>query len=39
MILIITLNPLLERRFTYHNVKVGSVNRNSKTAFAAGGKG
>ncbi|MEO8232477.1 MAG: PfkB family carbohydrate kinase [Ignavibacteriota bacterium] len=39
MILIITLNPLLERRFTYEQVTVGTVNRNSVTKLFAGGKG
>lgn len=39
MILIITLNPLLERRFNYEKVQIGSVNRNSVTKIAAGGKG
>ena len=39
MILIITLNPLLENRHTYQQVKIGSVNRNPITITAAGGKG
>ena len=39
MILIITLNPLLERRFTYEQIKFGSVNRNAVTRISAGGKG
>lgn len=39
MILIITLNPLLERRFTYDQVRPGSVNRNASTKISAGGKG
>ncbi len=39
MILIITLNPLLEKRFTYEQVKIGSVNRNAVTNISAGGKG
>jgi 1-phosphofructokinase family hexose kinase len=39
MILIITLNPLLERRFTFEQVSFGSVNRNSVTKISAGGKG
>lgn len=39
MILIITLNPLLERRFTYERVTIGTVNRNSVTKLFAGGKG
>ena len=39
MIIIITLNPLLERRFTYEQIRLGSVNRNSVTKISAGGKG
>jgi tagatose 6-phosphate kinase len=39
MILIITLNPLLERRFNYANAKTGTVNRNGVTNMFAGGKG
>jgi 1-phosphofructokinase family hexose kinase len=39
MILIITLNPLLERRFNYQHVIVGGVNRNAVTKTSAGGKG
>mgnify|MGYP001275759609 CR=1 FL=1 len=39
MILIITLNPLLERRFAYEQVTVGTVNRKSVTKLFAGGKG
>lgn len=39
MILIITLNPLLERRFIYEQITVGTVNRNSVTRLFAGGKG
>ena len=39
MILIITLNPLLENRFTYQQIKIGRVNRNPNTVTAAGGKG
>lgn len=39
MILIITLNPLLERRFIYDQVEVGRVNRNGITNISAGGKG
>lgn len=39
MILIITLNPLLERRFNYQQVIVGGVNRNAVTKISAGGKG
>lgn len=39
MILIITLNPILERRFTYDQVNLGRVNRNAVTSISAGGKG
>ncbi|HSL89567.1 MAG TPA: PfkB family carbohydrate kinase [Ignavibacteriaceae bacterium] len=39
MILIITLNPLLERRSTYNNVRYGSVNRNPSFELKPGGKG
>lgn len=39
MILIITLNPLLERRFYYSSVVEGKVNRKGKVIFQAGGKG
>ncbi len=39
MILIITLNPLLERRFTYKQITTGAVNRNPVTRLSAGGKG
>ena len=39
MILIITPNPLLERRFSYEQVSLGKVNRNSVTKISAGGKG
>ncbi len=39
MILIITLNPLLERRFEYEQVLPGGVNRNAVTKISAGGKG
>jgi 1-phosphofructokinase family hexose kinase len=39
MILILTLNPLLERRFYFASVTEGKVNRNGKVLFQAGGKG
>ncbi len=39
MILIITLNTLLERRFSYEQVLSGRVNRNAVTKVSAGGKG
>lgn len=39
MILIITLNPLLERRFYYSQIFESKVNRNGKVVYQAGGKG
>lgn len=39
MILIITLNPLLERRFTVKQFNFGEVNRNTVVEITAGGKG
>lgn len=39
MILILTLNPLLERRFHYKNISLNSVNRNGTITYQAGGKG
>lgn len=39
MILIITLNPLLEERFTFKKVVRGEVNRNSAVEIKPGGKG
>ncbi len=39
MILTVTLNPLLEQRFSYDTVKWGAVNRSAELQFAAGGKG
>jgi 1-phosphofructokinase family hexose kinase len=39
MILIITLNTLLERRFSYEQVSLGNVSRNGITKISAGGKG
>jgi 1-phosphofructokinase family hexose kinase len=39
MILTITLNPLLERRFVYQKVDLGSSNRGGGSALSAGGKG
>ena len=39
MILIITLNTLLERRFSYEQISLGNVNRNGITKISAGGKG
>jgi len=39
MILTVTLNPLLERRYYYSNINLKSVNRNGKLILKAGGKG
>lgn len=39
MILTVTLNPLLERRYYYQNLDLSSVNRNGKLIIKAGGKG
>lgn len=39
MILTITLNPLLERRLFYKDIRAGAVNRAEKEFFTAGGKG
>lgn len=39
MILIITLNPLLERRLTYPTISYGNVNRNPFYEIKPGGKG
>jgi 1-phosphofructokinase family hexose kinase len=39
MILTVTLNPLLEQRFTFEKVSPGIQNRNGKLVLAAGGKG
>lgn len=39
MILILTLNPLLERRFYYQKLSFNSVNRNGRIVYQAGGKG
>lgn len=39
MILIVTLNPLLEERFTFAKIVRGQVNRNSAVQFKPGGKG
>lgn len=39
MILIITLNPLLERRFSCRKIIKGEVNRNANLSITAGGKG
>lgn len=39
MILTITLNPLLEKRFVFETVTSGKVNRTGQEFFRAGGKG
>ncbi|MFA8342166.1 MAG: 1-phosphofructokinase family hexose kinase [Rhodothermaceae bacterium] len=39
MILTITLNPLLEKRFAFNNINTGKVNRTDNEFFRAGGKG
>lgn len=39
MILTLTLNPLLERRYYYQSIDLSSVNRNGKLIIKAGGKG
>jgi tagatose 6-phosphate kinase len=39
MILIITLNPLLERRFIYEGISLGSANRGGISVLSSGGKG
>jgi tagatose 6-phosphate kinase len=39
MILTVTLNPLLERRYYYSALDLTSVNRNGKVLLKAGGKG
>ncbi len=39
MILIVTLNPLLEKRFSYKGIIHGSVNRNASLSIKPGGKG
>jgi len=39
MILIVTLNPLLERRFLFNKITLGEVNHSSFNTLALGGKG
>lgn len=39
MILTVTLNPLLERRYYYQSLDLSSVNRSGKLIIKAGGKG
>ena len=39
MVLTLTINPLLERRFYYDAIEIGQVNRTGKEEFKAGGKG
>lgn len=39
MILTVTINPLLERRYYYSSIDLNSVNRNGRQIIKAGGKG
>jgi 1-phosphofructokinase family hexose kinase len=39
MVLTVTINPLLERRFYFPDINLKSVNRNAKVSLKAGGKG
>lgn len=39
MILTVTINPLLERRFLFEKVVLGAENRDGREKFSAGGKG
>ena len=39
MILTVTINPLLERRFLFKQILIGRENRNGKETLSAGGKG
>lgn len=39
MVLTITINPLLERRYYYPNINLSSVNRDGVVSLKAGGKG
>lgn len=39
MVLTVTINPLLERRFYYSNLDLLSINRNGNVILKAGGKG
>lgn len=39
MILTVTLNPLLEHRLIYNELKIGSENRSPQEEYKAGGKG
>ncbi|NWG27967.1 MAG: 1-phosphofructokinase [Ignavibacteriaceae bacterium] len=39
MILTVTINPLLERRYYFQSIELSSVNRNGKLIIQAGGKG
>jgi tagatose 6-phosphate kinase len=39
MVLTITINPLLERRYYYSQIKLYSINRNGIVTLKAGGKG
>ncbi len=39
MVLTVTINPLLEKRFSYSKIEFGKVNRSATEKFCAGGKG
>ncbi|KAB2909202.1 MAG: PfkB family carbohydrate kinase [Ignavibacteriales bacterium] len=39
MILTVTLNPIIEHRLHYNDVKIGTANRGGKLSYYAGGKG
>lgn len=39
MILTVTLNPLLEKRFVFDSIQMGEANRGGREYFSAGGKG
>ncbi len=39
MILVVTINPLLEHRLTYSEIKPGQTHRNPAEVYLAGGKG
>lgn len=39
MVLTVTINPLLERRYSYNNIHFGKHHRNGEFEFSPGGKG
>lgn len=39
MVLTVTINPLLEKRFQFPEIQIGGVNRSNVEIFKAGGKG